>query len=57
MKHTIGETSTHTPSFVKQFTIPELLFLDDGLSTLGPLDEGLAPAAAELGLCMTSATL
>ena len=32
---------------------PELLFLEDGLSTLGPLDDGLAEAA-ELGLCNAS---
>ena len=32
-----------------------MLFLEDGLSVLGPLDEGLAAAAAaELGLCNTS---
>ena len=32
-----------------------MLFLEDGLSVLGPLDEGLvAAAAAEAGLCSTS---
>ena len=44
------------------FIKPELLFLDEGLSVLGPLDEGLAAAvaaveAAELGLCRTSKLL
>ena len=36
--------------------LPELLFLEEGLSALGPLDEGL-PEAAELGLCRTSLEL